>query len=278
MNKKQDDKDNDFLKSVKRELYVETFEKDIPDYSYERVETLVKMIELEEGSEEEDREAAEAQAAFEKKIREIAAGNRKEKRRKRAGKVLRTVAAMLFIVLLADITSEAFMDESLFHVINRWTNQFTIRPGEDVEIEMEESDFEKKQNLIFTNIKEFADYFGDDFLYCSWLPDGVELGEINATICRDLKEYMWNYCDEYEEKVIGIRMYEKVNNDIAGLTGTQIGEGKNIKFKNGIDAMVYRNNDESLIAFEYDGWWYLIHSRVKENVMISIVEGMIKYE
>ncbi|MDY2626724.1 MAG: DUF4367 domain-containing protein [Lachnospiraceae bacterium] len=276
MNKKQNDKDNDFLQSVKNELYVETFEKDVPDYSYERVETLVKMIELEEGSEEEDREAAEAQAAFEKKFREIASGNRKEKRRKRAGKVLRTVAAMLFMVLLADITSEAFMDESLFHVINRWTNQFTIRPGMDKETE--NIGFEKDQSLIFTRVEDFADYFDDDFLVCSWLPEGVRLKEISRVVSQNYNNYMWNYCNEYGEKVIGIRMYEKVSNDIAGLTGTQIEKGDDIQLKNGMNATVYANNDEYLVAFEYEGWWYLIHSLEKKNIIIKLLEGMIEYE
>lgn len=277
MNKKQDDKDNDFLQSVKKELYVETFEKDIPDYSYERVETLVKMIELEEGSEEEDREAAEAQAAFEKKFREIAAGNRKEKRRKRAGKALRTVAAMLFIVLLADITSEAFMDESLFHVFGLWANQLAIMPGTDRETEI--AVFEENNTQVFITVEEFADYFKDDFMVCAWLPEGVELKEILMTKNKDACDYLWDYGNEETDNVVNIRMYEKKGNDIAGLTGTQIEDGEIIEFDNGINATIYAMKDnECLTAFEYDGWWYLIYVGDDEITIKSLVGGMHVYE
>ena len=279
MSKKHNQEENEFLKSVREQLYIETFEKDVPDYSHEKVETLVKMIELEEGSDEEELESA--RQAFEQRFRTLTAEKKKKKRHTAGRRFARAVAALLAIVLVADITSYAFMDENVFHVITRWTNQLMIRPGESSDVEMELSDFQEADTKIYTSVEEFAEEFGDDFLVCTWLPEGVELKNIYLTRVDGMCSFAWKYGNEKKDGIINLRMYQKNNyeNEIAGFTGTQISEGKQEKFANGIHATIcIGNDDECWAAFEYDGWWYLVYADFEEEILKSLIGGMIKYE
>lgn len=274
MSKKQNQKEEEFLRSVKEQLYIETFETDVPDYSYEKVETLVKMLELEEGSDEQELE--EAQKAFEERFRKKAEEKSKNKGHIYWKKALRTAAAMLVIIMLADITSEAVMDESIFHVLSLWTNQMAILPGESSEVELE--DFQENETQVFNTVEEFAEEFADDFLVCTWLPEGVELIEIDSSSVADTNGYTWIYGDETRNRIICINMYKKMEREIAGLTGTQIDDNKLIKFDNGIEATVCINIDECLATFEYNGWWYSIQIIGNESLMKSIIGGMVYYE
>ena len=278
MSKKQNQKDEEFLRSVREQLYIETFEKDVPDYSHEKVETLVKMLELEEGSDEQELE--EAQKAFEERFRK----NTEEKNRKNKKqnptyrtRILRTAAAMLVIVMLADITSEAVMDKSIFHMISWWENQMSIVPGESSEPEMK--DFQESETRVFTTVEEFAEEFGDDFLVCTWLPEGVELRDILSTRIGNAYNYIWEYYSGECDNVISVRMYKKTEKDIAGLTGTQIKDSETVKLDNGIDAEICALKDnECLVAFEYNGWWYTIYVGKNEKVTRLMLGGMEKYE
>lgn len=278
MSKKHNQEENEFLKSVREQLYIETFEKDVPDYSHEKVETLVKMIELEEGSDEEELESA--RQAFEQRFRTLTAEKKKKKRHTAGRRFARAVAALLAIVLVADITSYAFMDENVFHVITRWTNQLTIRPGESSDVEMELSDFQEADTKIYTSVEEFAEEFGDDFLVCTWLPEGVELREILSSNLDDICGYMWEYENKNNDSIVNIRIYKKTGKDLAGLTGTQIENREEVKFTNGIKASLYYVNDSSewLAAFEYKGWWYLVHCDAGKAMIESLIGGMRKYE
>lgn len=275
MSKKQNQKDKEFLRSVKEQLYMETFETDVPDYSHEKVETLVKMLELEEGSDEQ--ELAEAQKAFEERFRKKTEVKKRDKGHIYRKKALQTVAAMLAVVMLADITSEAVMDESVFHVFSWWKNQMSIVPGESTQVELK--DFQEDETQIFTQIEEFAKVFGDDFLVCTWLPDGVELKEILSTQVGSSYSYMWEYGNKQKNNIINIRMYKKKGKDIAGLTGTQIENGEKLEFTNGLCAEICIANDgEYVAAFEYNEWWYLIHTSTDKEVIKSLIGGMKKYE
>lgn len=275
MSKKQNQDEKEFLRSVREQLYIETFEKDVSEYSPEKVETLVKMIELEEGSDEQELESA--REAFEQRFRTLTAEKKKKKRHTAGRRFARAVAALLAIVLVADITSYAFMDESLFHVLNLWTNQMAILPGDSTEVELE--DFQENETRIFTTVEEFAEEFGDDFLVCTWLPEGVEFKEIFAAEVDNKSCYMWKYGNEQENNVFCMRMYKKVDNEIAGLTGTQIENGITEKFINGINANICSvNNGEYIATFEYDGWWYLVYTGIDESTIKSILGGMKTYD
>ena len=169
------------------------------------------------------------------------------------------------------------MDESIFHMIGWWKNQFSIVPGENSEVE--NRNFQESDMLVFTQIKEFAEEFEDDFLVCTWLPEGVELKEIILTKCEDTYRYMWNYGNQNIDSVISIRMYQKMEKDIAGLTGTQIKDGELINFANGINARVCTvNENECLAAFEYNGWWYIIYFGTDKNIIEPVIGGMKEYE
>lgn len=275
MSKKQNQKDEEFLRSVKEQLYIETFEKDVPDYSHEKVETLVKMLELEEEGDETELE--EAQKAFEERFRKAAEEKKKNRGPIRRKRIARTVAAMLAIVMLADITSEAVMDESIFHVLSLWKNQMAILPGQNSE--PEPADFQESDMRVFTTVEEFADEFGEDFLVCSWLPEGVELKEILSNNCEDTYRYMWNYGSQNVDYAVSIRMYQKMEKDIAGWTGTQIVDEEVVEFNNGITATVCSMKDnESSAVFEYDGWWYMVYLDDDKEMIKSVVGGMEKYE
>lgn len=275
MSKKQNQKDEEFLRSVKEQLYIETFEKDVPDYSHEKVETLVKMLEL--GEEGDETEPEEAQKAFEERFRKATEEKKKNRGPIRRKRIAQTVAAMLAIVMLADITSEAVMDESIFHMLTRWTNQMTIRPGESSEPET--ADFQEDETQIFTTVEEFAEDFGDDFLVCTWLPEGVELKEILLTKSEGIYNYMWNYGSQNIDNVVSIRMYQKIDKDIAGLTGTEIEDGKMVNFSNGINAKICNvNENERLAAFEYNGWWYMVYFGIDKDIVESVIGGMERYE
>ena len=264
-----DRKKHEFLDSVKEQLCVETFQADVPEYSYEKVEALVKIIDVKEGVDED--EVDESRRKFMENFA-VEEKNRHSHYRRFA----RGAAAMLVILLAADITSQAVRDQNLFHMIESWTNQLIVMPGETQPVEL--MDFQENETVIFENVEEFAEYFGEEFFVCGWLPEGVELKEIILSKTEDSCNYMWEYNAKQEEDKISIRMYEKKDNDIAGVVGTQIDCQKTVSFNNIIKATVYTNNDMCLGGFEYNGWWYIINSFGDEKVIESIIGGMKLYE
>lgn len=269
-----DRKKQEFLDSVKEQLYVETFQVDVPEYSYEKVEALVKIIDMEEGVDED--EVDESRRKFMENFQKIAVVEKKKNRRSHYRRFARSAAAMLVILLAADITSQAVMDQNLFHMIESWTNHLIVMPGETQPVEL--TDFQENETVIFENVEEFAEYFGEEFFVCGWLPEGVELKEIILSKTEDSCNYMWEYNAKQEDDKISIRMYEKKDNDIAGVVGTQIDCQKTVSFNNIIKATVYTNNDMCLGGFEYNGWWYIINSFGDEKVIESIIGGMKLYE
>ena len=63
-----------------------------------------------------------------------------------------------------------------------------------------------------------------------------------------------------------------LNNDIAGLVGTDFSNSKTSEcfLIDGIQATIYANNDRSFAGFEYNGWWYIVSS-VKEQKMLKLI-------
>lgn len=174
------------------QLAEETFKKDVDEFSYKRVQALVQLMEVNEPTDPE--EADKSQKEFEKYFKKMTA----KKRRINVQKLARIAAIICILVLGANITTEALMDDNVFHMIQRWSNRYEIIPS-DNEIEYQESD-----TKVFTDIEEFESYFGDDFLVCSWLPDGYELDEILYVSSKELCGYIWNYScinQTYEIKI-----------------------------------------------------------------------------
>ncbi|MDY2626734.1 MAG: hypothetical protein SOW08_00225 [Lachnospiraceae bacterium] len=270
----KDRRNQEFLDSVKEQLCMETFQADVPEYSHEKVEAMVKIIDVEEGVDED--EVDESRRKFMENFQRISVGQKKKNRHSHYRRFARGAAAMLVILLAADITSQAVMDQNLFHMIESWTNQLIVMPGEAQPAEL--SDFQENETVIFENVEEFAEYFGEEFFVCGWLPEGVELKKIRLAKVENSFNYMWEYNNENENCKINIRMNEKSDNEIAGLVGTQIENENKIIFDNGIEATVYVNNDMCMGGFEYNGWWYIINSFGDESMLESIIGGMILYE
>ena len=282
LNGKNNDENEEFLQSVKKRLYTETLRTDVPEYSHETVEALVKIIDVSEGGEAEE-DAEEGLERFKDNFKVIAAAKNSGKKKKHPGRcrrLARVSVAVLMLLVAADITSQAVMDKGLFHMIESWKNQLIVVPGEtEVEAGAEElEDFQKNETLIFTDVGEFADYFGDEFLVCGWLPEGVELKEIVLSKTEESSNYVWAYANKEKSNFVLIQMCEKVGNDIAGLTGSKLEKGKHIAYGNNIEATICVNNDVCLAGFEYNGWWYIVTIYEHETIMNSILEGMILYE
>ena len=128
----------------------------------------------------------------------------------------------MLVVMTADFTTKAVMDEGLFHMVSRWTNQLAIRPSVDGESQ-EVLDFVEGETKYFDSIDEFAEYFGDDFLVCSWLAEGMELNNIGINRMKDFSEIFMEYTN-VDKKVwkLQIWMYQEKCRETAGFTGTTI--------------------------------------------------------
>lgn len=273
MEKKQIDKKEEFLQSVKEQLYFDTFQADPEDSSYERIEALVKILDLEEGVDEEALE--KSQADFTSQFKKNIEQNQKKDSRKYWRRFSRTAAAVLAIVLAANMTSQAVMNESLFHMVLTGKNHVEIIPSKDMERDVNYSD---NATIHFDTVDDFAAYFGESFWFCSWLPDGVELEEILFTKSGNLRNYTWIYTSSETNKKIGIAISERTNNDIAGLTGTEIKNMEPFSFRNGLKGSLGVSQGEWIAGFEYGGWWYLLHMETDEETFREILKGMRLYE
>ena len=271
----------EFLQSVKDQLYIETFKIDVSEYSEETIDALVKLVNTADRTDE--KEVNESYEKFIINFQKITSKKQKENQKTKKTsrsyyrKFARGAAAILAIFMLADITSHAFMDGGLLRVIGRWANQISIIPGES-SVETEAVDYQEANTSYFTDVETFAEHFQDDFMVCSWLPDGVELDEIILTELEDSCNYLWIYRKDYNGEAIVVRMYEKVDSDIAGLTGSEIKDEEKITFKNGIVAIFCSNNTECMAIFEYNNWWYTVHIFSDDETLKTIVGGMVRYE
>ena len=249
---------------LKDELYIETFQKSDEDFSSDRVEGLVRLLEANEPTDPDEIE--ESQRAFEAILKKKMV----RKPAYRIKKFAQAVAILCLVLIGANITTEAFMSESLFRMIQSCSNKYEIIPG-DTEIEHQESD-----TKIFSSIDDFDVAFEEDFLICSWLPEGYELDSIFYAGSEELCNYVWSYSN-HKDSEINIQIYNKVNNNIASLIGTDFTDEELLDLKNGISGTLSTNNDEYLCCFEYNDWWYLIYS-ADRDMLISVVEGMEEYE
>lgn len=245
------------------QLAKETFKKDVDEFSYKRVEALVQLMEVNEPT--DSKGAEEAQKKFEKKFQQMTA----KKCRINVQKFARIAAVICILVLGANLTTEALMDDNVFHMIQRWGNRYEIIPS-DNQVEYQESD-----TKVFTDIEEFESYFGDDFLVCSWLPDGYELDEITYVDSGDLHNYIWNYSDKINNIVI--QMFSKTDNSVVSLIKSDFINEEKVDLTNEITGIICETSDEYLVCFEYNDWWYLIYSTNKET-SIKIAEGMLQHE
>lgn len=267
-----------FQQEIQKELFAQTFQKNETEFSSEKIEHLVGLLEIENPT--DDREVMEAQKAFEEKFRQT---HRKAIRNNRlrtyCRKVAGAAAVLMLVVMTADFTTKAVMDEGLFHMVSRWTNQLAIRPSVDGESQ-EVLDFVEGETKYFNSIDEFAEYFGDDFLVCSWLPDGVELNKILVSDVDGCSEIFWEYANRkiYDWKM-QIWMYKEINDDTAGVIGSLKAKPDKEKYIGDIKVIHYEKTEGLLIGFEYNDWWYLIDTTLNDSRLLEkIIKGATTYE
>ncbi len=249
---------------LKKQLFIETFQKSDEEFSPERVDALVRMLETNEPTDPD--EIKESQREFEVIL------NKKIVRKPayRIRKFAQATAVLCLVLFGANITTKAFMDESLLHVIQSIGNRMEVLPG-DTDVNHSEV-----REQIFEDIDSFDEAFTGNFLVCSWLPEKYSLDEIICVSSENFKEYYWNYLSENNQEIT-ISMYNKRNNEIASVSGTSCTDLEQIKTDNNLTVQIWLNNDEYLGCFEYENWWYTVQAADKE-VLISMIEGMVKYE
>lgn len=277
-NQKPDsDNENSYLKSLEEELLRETFLKSEQDFSPEKIDHLLKLMEMEDPM--DDQEIEEARLAFEKQYKADHKDRiRRDKIKKYCNRMAGVAAVLMLVFMAADMTTKAVMDESLFHMVSRWTNQLEVIPGK-----MEKESFSalEEKTQYFSSIEEFVDYFGDDFLVCSWLPEDMVLKEIQVSNADENRFILWEYSNStIKDCKIEVWMYQNAIKATAGVAGTLIDEdGFEVKEIVGNKVTYYYNNDSLLAGFDYSGWWYLVNILpYDENMLSSILKGMVQYE
>lgn len=266
-----------FQQEIQKELFAQTFQKNETEFSSEKIEHLVGLLEIENPT--DDREVMEAQKAFEEKFRQT---HRKAIRNNRlrtyCRKVAGAAAVLMLVVMTADFTTKAVMDEGLFHMVSRWTNQLEIIPSVSEE-STEVSDFTEGETKYFDSVDEFAGYFGDDFLVCSWLPDGVELNKIVDVSEEEFTGILFEYSKETCDWKLQVWMYENISADTAGVTGNFKFDIDKEDYIGNMKVTYYQEDNGLLIGFECNNYWYLIDmSSNDKQILGRIVEGMITYE
>lgn len=269
---------NRLNREIKEELYHQTIHADVSEFSPKKVEYLVGLLEMEDATDEQ--EMNEAQAKFEEFFRHefrkrIQLNRMKTYRKRLAG----AAAALAILFAAADITTEAVMDESLFHMVGRWKDQIAIRPAKEDEMEKEISDFEEEDTQYFNSNEEFAEVFGDDFLVCTWMPENVELRRIYMKKSEVFTEVLWEYIgNQLDDCRVEVWMYQATDNDTAGVA-SRLGENINREtFVKGNKITYYETEEGNLAGFEYDGWCYMIETLEDKTILDSVIEGMIEYE
>ena len=260
LNEKQE-KEQEYLKN---ELYIETFQKQDEEFSVERVQGLVHLIEANEPTDLDEIEQAQ---------KEFEAVLKKKMARKpvyRIRKFAQAAAVLCLVFIGANITTEAMFDESFLHMVQSWGDMYEIVPGDN---EKKCNEFE---NYVFADVEEFANFFKDDFLVCTWLPEGYTLAEILCVNIGKGDNYYWSYSNQKESK-IRIHIYDTKNNCVASISSSELEEGEKYALANNIMVTICENNDEFVGCFSYENHWYEVYAENIETVS-SIVERMEKYE
>lgn len=164
-------------------------------------------------------------------------------------------------------------------MVSRWTGQLAIRPSEDDE-NSEASNLVERDTKYFYSIEEFGDYFSDNFLICSWLPENVSLNKIIVNNINEFSEIFWEYDNScIIDWKMQIWMYQGVDGETAGATGTLKQKIKKEDYINDIKITFYEKSDGTLVGFEYDDWWYLIELQsLDEEDLTMILKGLKLYE
>lgn len=268
-----------FYYHLKDELFYETFYKDNEDFSPDRIDYLLKLLDMEDPI--DTQEIEEARLQFEKNFKALS----KKRRRKRKmkgffNKMAGIAAVVMFTFIIADITTNAVMDESLFHMFSRWKNQVTVRPAQEDVVE-EISSFAEDETRYSYSLEEFVNYFGKDFLICSWLPEGSMLSEIYVNNIGENQVIAWEYTNSnIKDYKIEVWMHRSTVNATASVAGTFIGDEEfEVKEIIGNKVTYYSNNDSLLAGFDYAGWWYLVNvSPYDEDILTSVLKGLVRYE
>lgn len=273
-----DDKQKkDFSEAVKEELYNQTFKARDSEFSAEKVKTLVQYLELEDPTDQEEMEKSKAQfmARFKKEHKKEI---RRDFIRKHSRQLAEAFALAIILVIAADLTTQAIANESLFRMVNKWANYVEIIPGKS-RIEDELASINERDVKYFTTVEEFAEYFNDDFLVCSWLPDGVKLFEIAISDENGSSSITWDFVDEvYGKSKMKVLINKDSQNDTAGFTAALKENFSYSEVINGIDVTFYTHKDGYLAGFIYEDWWYIIEVNENENILKSVIKGLAEYE
>ena len=277
MNQNRNEHTEEFQKSIKNELYIETFQTDENEFSPEKIESLVTLLEIKEPT--DDEEIKNAQAMFEKQFLEKnKARIRQDRRKRRLKQVAQVAAAVAVFTIAADISTQAVMDKSLFHMAMEWTDHVVITQGE-LENEKEVTEFEEKDTQYFSSVEEFAENFEDGFLAFSWLPDGFKLNEIIVYHDQNRCKYLWQFDSEEDpEKRIELWIYQNVDRANAVYVKEMDEESYEKSFANGISVTFYKSQEGALAGFEHGKWWYLIDTSEEFSVVEQMIERMEVYE
>lgn len=268
--------DSKFNEELRGKLYAETFLKDEQEYSPKRVEYLVGLLELDQPTDEQDME--DSLKDFEEKFQRIhSKAIKKSKFKKYCNKLAGIAAVLMLTFMVVDVTTRAVMDRSILHVICRWTNQVDILPEIDADKEL--SSMTEDEIQYFYTLEDFGEYFSDDFLICSWLPEKMKLEKILLSTENDNQVIIWQYSGS-EEINMQLWMQQKGTKSVAGYAGTLIEEEMfSERYINDNKITFYVNNDNMTACFEYNNWWYVISlSPSDDDALISVLEGMINYE
>ena len=260
LNEKQE-KEQEYLKN---ELYIETFQKQDEEFSVERVQGLVHLIEANEPTDLDEIEQAQ---------KEFEAVLKKKMARKpvyRIRKFAQAAAVLCLVFIGTNITTEAMFDESFLHMVQSWGNTYEVIP-ENNRIEYNEA-----ENYVFADVEEFAEFFKDDFLVCSWLPEGYIFAEILCVNIGDANNYYWTYSGQKESE-IKIHIYDIKDKSIASISSSKFENSKKYTLDNDIIVTICENNDEFVGCFSYEKYWYEVYAKDVETVFF-IIEGMEKYE
>lgn len=259
-----DEKQKKEQEYLKNELYIETFQKKEDEFSSDRVEGLVRLLEANEPTDPEEIEMA--YKAFEVALKKRMA----RKPAYRIRKFAQAAAVLCLVLIGANITTEAMFSESFLNMFQSWGNKYEIIPGDN------DIDCSEAENYIFADIEEFADFFADDFLVCSWLPEGYTLAEI---LCVDMEEgnnYYWSYFNQNQSE-IRIHIYNVKDNSVASVSSPEFEKGKKRTLNNGIIVTICENDDEFVGCFSYGNYWYEVYAKDAKTLSL-ILERMIKYE
>lgn len=285
MSRIQDEKGRDdrFQQNIEDKLYQETFNKDVSQFSPDKIEHLVSLLDLEDPINQEELDTAK------QKLKEQFHAQNLRSSRKRPkwyhflllntyGRIALSCVLLLLFLMTADVTTNAVTDSHLFHMISRWKGQLAVRPGKP---ETEETvSFKEGSPLYFHSLEEFAKFYKEDFLYCSWLPEGIELDRIVVKQDRKFLEIFNTYCNQSPDQSdvqMWIYQYaEKVDTGgvVGDLSEDAVGEDTIGQFK----VTYYENEKGYFASFVYNDDWYLINVGASKTDLKLIIRGMMKYE